>query len=447
MSEMEIRGHILLDKWLSGEISYLEELELFELAEQDEMLKDALEGYLAQDIVIPAAITPVEAQLNTKQSNVTTLTKRGIFARWQAIAAVLVVALVATLYIFQTKDKGLEGTHFTIADDTFNANPTLIEKKEIVTEELVDDSKLVVEVQTPKTLKKELPQKVEVVLAEVKTSDVKEEEVIAEKVEPMPIANIEKVESVVKTQDLEIVVSELDPSDLASEMIVDDEGNIIPKGMTEEEVAYFKSNEDDLQFQTDVRKSAIKDANRDQPITAYEIDVKSGVDPTKMNQEYSNKDSFIAANHNPLMVIADGNQSEVTTVQNKSDVVIKEYQISKVDILNPPIVDYNSMVRSKYKRKGSPTIGYLKYKHVLKESVSCLIDTYKNVEYLEEVLIKFRIHKSGDIEFLELFGVNNEQCIDAVSKAITEGPTWELKDYYESIDVEVPFKVLYPYLF
>ncbi|MEZ5024462.1 MAG: hypothetical protein R2728_14635 [Chitinophagales bacterium] len=75
------------------------------------------------------------------------------------------------------------------------------------------------------------------------------------------------------------------------------------------------------------------------------------------------------------------------------------------------------------------------------------MDSYKNPDHLEEVLIKFRVYKDGEIEFLELFGVENEELIEEIKDAISKGPKWELQDYYESIDIEVPFKVLYPFLF
>ena len=240
--------------------------------------------------------------------------------------------------------------------------------------------------------------------------------------------------------------------DEAVEMIVDEEGNIIPENMSDEEVAFFRTKtEEDGQLKLEVRKDGLKKGEPD-AITAYEIDVKSGVNPDAIIGNIDKDSNTLIA----YEVIDAGvpsiaeSRDDIIAVKNASgvnNVVIKEYKIDRLDLFNPPMEDFHSMVRNKYKRKGKPEIGYLKYKHVLKESVSCLLDTYKNVSYLEDVSIKFRVYKDGKIEFLELFGVDNAQCIESVKASITDGPSWEIKDYYESIDIEVPFKVLYPFLF
>ena len=448
MREMEYRGQVLLDKWISGEITYLEELELFELAEQDEMLKEALEGYIGQAVVFPEEVVPVRNSEPIKEIQPSTFSNRRMSLGWRAIAAILVIALVSTFYIFQSTQNGEEGYKFVIADEDFKLVPIVRDdnnesKKEVVSidEKYIDEPILKLE-------RKEVivPITNNAIVAKV---DEAPNKIIEEETTKIPTANevnLDKAVAVLKSQELNIDNSDIDDTNLNTEMKIDEDGNIIPIGMSEREVAFFKSTQDDLQFKSDVRKSVVKDVNREQPITAYEIDVKSGVNPKDIKRNEA-KDSNIVVNHAPIMVIADGNQSEIITAQKKKDVVIKEYEIRKVDILNPPTIDYNSMVRSKYKKKGSPTVGYLKYKHLLKKSVSCLLDTYKNAAYLEEVLLKFRVYKSGEVEFLELFGVNSEECIESVSKAISEGPSWELKEYYESIDVEVPFKVLYPYMF
>ena len=70
---------------------------------------------------------------------------------------------------------------------------------------------------------------------------------------------------------------------------------------------------------------------------------------------------------------------------------------------------------------------------------------YSDVSYLEEAIIKFRVFSNGEIEFIELFGTDGSTCVESISAGIVSGPKWEVADRYESIDIEVPFKVLYPY--
>ena len=83
----------------------------------------------------------------------------------------------------------------------------------------------------------------------------------------------------------------------------------------------------------------------------------------------------------------------------------------------------------------------------MKDATHCMVNGTANVDHLEEAILKFRVFQDGKIEFLEFFGTYQSDCVEQVSAEVINGPKWEVKEFYESIDIEVPFKVLYPYLF
>ncbi|MCB0501887.1 MAG: hypothetical protein KDD32_04350, partial [Bacteroidetes bacterium] len=266
-----------------------------------------------------------------------------------------------------------------------------------------------------------------------------------------------ELESTNEQEEIVIVNDENATNDLIAESSeenqIEEEANTLKQSvfisMTEQEANQFNDEADD-QLRDKVYDDAKKELANEIPITAFDINISSGVNPN--HPEPYVKDSMIGND----VVNVEGIESQTeATSQNKSfktnnvtsNLVIKEYEINKADIYNPPMEDYNSLVRAKYKRKGKPEGGYLKYKQFLRASSTVLVDSYKNTDHLEEVLIKFRVYKTGEVEFLELFGIENEQCIDEIKKAISKGPKWQLQDYYESIDIEIPFKVLYPFLF
>ncbi|MEZ5004621.1 MAG: hypothetical protein R2730_16450 [Chitinophagales bacterium] len=445
---MDNRKRELLDKWLSGAITYMEEVELFELAEEDRMLKDALEGYIGQQAIEP--ISPVkikEWQQSVKATEIEARTASDASGNRKKIAlvAVLLIAILGSVFSLFVSGEGEQAKSVIVEVN----EPT--DLKTFQQEEIAGDMKadLLEEV----TENKIVGDKPTHSLAEVDLDNNTSEEQI---VMDHSVATTE-LESTNEQEEIVIVNDENATNDLIAESSeenqIEEEANTLKQSvfisMTEQEANQFNDEADD-QLRDKVYDDAKKELANEIPITAFDINISSGVNPN--HPEPYVKDSMIGND----VVNVEGIESQTeATSQNKSfktnnvtsNLVIKEYEINKADIYNPPMEDYNSLVRAKYKRKGKPEGGYLKYKQFLRASSTVLVDSYKNTEHLEEVLIKFRVYKTGEVEFLELFGIENEQCIDEIKKAISKGPKWQLQDYYESIDIEIPFKVLYPFLF
>lgn len=447
---MDNRKQILLDKWLSGAITYREELELFDLAEEDRMLKDALEGYIGQDEIAPL---PIEKIKEWQQVGASIVSDAGSTKdqsgnrRRVALVAVLLIAVVGTVFTLLVSKEGEQAASYIVEVETPKINNQQETNEVISREELAPKAEKSRE--TTKSTKKTIQ------LAEKTANEVIEKDVAVNSISAIIENSLNQnwdnqaVEMIQEAVVNDIVVETKEDTQL-EEIISEPIVNSTFISMTEQDANHFDDDADD-ELRDKVYGEAKKDLANEIPITVYDIDIKTGIDPNHP-EPYQSDSALInsdVARVEGIEAQADaaGKQKAFITNNVTSNVVIKEYEINKADIYNPPMEDYNSLVRAKYKRKGKPEGGYLKYKQFLRESSTILVDSYKNPDHLEEVLIKFRVHKDGEIEFLELFGVEHEQLIEEIKEAISKGPKWELQDYYESIDIEVPFKVLYPFLF
>ncbi len=445
MSKMENRGQELLNKWLSGEINYIEELELFELATNDNMLKEALEGYIIQDEILPIEKSTI---LQWQKGETTTRKRKALFPfrRMALIAAVLIVVLMSSVMLIFIDNEGQEAKQLLVNVNLDKQEPL---KKELESIEVVE--KVVNQIAVKDNAKVESSPSNNLKSIEQKVKD----EVVLDKnnfvadaksrIDKQVKIKDEIVESIVEKEEL---VAINNSETLKEEAVVKDiEPAII--SMTENEVTPF-NEQADKDLKNKVYAVAKKELDKETSITVFDIDVKDGIDPNELDN--GGLDTSIVDDKAVVTTIgssadAAGEHKQLKTNTVSNNIVVKEYQIEKRDILNPPMEDFNTLVRARYKRKGKPIGGYLKYKQYLRESSVILVDTYKNADHLEDVSIKFRVFKNGAVEFIELFGVENAQCIKTISAAITSGPKWELQEYYESIDIEVPFKVLYPFVF
>lgn len=446
---MDNRTRELLDKWLSGAITYMEEVELFELAEDDRMLKDALEGYIGQQAIEP--ISPIkikEWQQTVKATEIGTeaISDASGTRKKLALVAVILIAVIGSLLSLFINREGEQAKSVIVEVNeptdlkTFQQEEIAVDVNADLLEEAIERRE-VNDKPAPSFAKVDFDKnssEEQIVMDHVVATTAMEK---TDEIDEIVIANDEEATHVLVAEStLENPINELEENTIKQSVFI---------SMTEQDANQF-NDEADVQLRDKVYDDAKKELANEIPITAFDINVSSGVNPN--HPEPYAKDSMIGND----VVNVEGIESQTeATSQNKSfktnnvtsNLVIKEYEINKADIYNPPMEDYNSLVRAKYKRKGKPEGGYLKYKQFLRASSTVLVDSYKNTDHLEEVLIKFRVHKTGEVEFLELFGIENEQCIDEIKKAISKGPKWQLQDYYESIDIEIPFKVLYPFLF
>ena len=436
MSTMEYRGQELLRKWLSGNITYSEELELFELAETDEMLKDALEGFIAQNQIKPISAANVKAWKQPVREEKST--KRVLSFVWIRYAAVilLLIGVGSILLTMNNKKSGVVADQFSVDID----GTELDTYEEVHADEVeIND----IDTKTKTVNRNVQPQQeiVQPIIAEVE--NIVNEESIIDIIEE--VAQIENP----KIDDEAVPVQIQEATDLVNETIVEasDKDDAI------DNTAFNKLNEVEksfYEFEEDVDHANIGKKD-DDLIKSFDYDIKSGVDPDEIVANgLSAKDSNSLNLNEAEVIIGNIDASGETRLEAKEvvpEVVVREYEFAKKDIVNPPIQDFNTMVKERYRRKAKPEIGYFKYKKYLRMATECLFEQYRNLDYLEESVLKFRVSKDGKIEFLEFFGINESECVNTVETSLANGPKWELLDFYESVDIEVPLKVLYPYIF
>ena len=470
MSESSHKGQELLKLWLSGSINYAQEQELFRLAEDDEMLREALEGYIGQEIYeaadLPVAASAYLQPAAAEQKPVSRL----IIMR--VAAAILLLVAAAAFLLRPTPD----------------ADSTLIVEQQDELEDAVDqviatdDEEVVTDLtaceigSAEENLDKVVPVAVELESKrdELPMQSPSLREDFSPKEELNLLVNGEGAaevdledESVPVTAELKLLpdgefdLSNEDGSDISPVEIFEDGPTESITDVTvildEEPVEtgiepialQFSDEEEGDMFQRETEKNAVEDD--EDLITAYEIELKSGLSPQDALIRGSGSDStgldLTDIDARVQLADASGSSNRIDTNRVVDDVVITEYRIDKRDLLNPPISDFNSLVREKYKRKARPETGFYKYKQFLRSATGCLKDVYQSVDYLEEAVIKFRIFENGDIEFIELFGVPSVDCTYDVETSIVSGPKWNLEEPYEAIDIEIPFKVLHPYWF
>ena len=474
MEMIENRGRELLNRWLSGDITYHEELELFEIAASDSAFQDALEGYLGEENISAGELpVAVEKSLNPRSdalvaeapNNVRTLV-------WVRYAAAALVLLMAVGFLFSLlKNEGQLADPVMVEINQPERQGQFPNEDEVVVADAESVSNLETAdaplTNTVESSDERLQNQVEPILAD---GDAKEDLNVEEDLLPgmdAPIALV--VQEVIDESSEELTGSEdqLLPEE-DSDLLVNDgsesfseESDVAVLNKSDKQadhiemevgkaMQFFDYEADEL-LKREVELEALKEG--DKPITAYEIDIKSGISPDNMEELSSNGSAVDTATIDPVGLQSKTNMADASN-ENKgvdntnviaNNVVITSYKIQKRDITHPPIEDYNSLVREKYKRKAKPETGFFHYKKYLKQATGCLIDEFQNVDYLEEAIIKFRVFNNGDIEFIELFGTDGGDCVDHVSSEIIAGPRWDVADHYESIDVEIPFKVLYPY--
>lgn len=483
------RGDQLLARWLSGDITYVEEKELFDLAENDEVLQTALEGYIGQDLIARGS-TPETVlrrlhpeQLAPKGRRV----KRMVWLRYAAAAVVLIAAIGFLTTVINNSGQPDEPV---IVDNDTPVTPALEQRTadeagsepedagiasagtdvnqtgDVVNREAAADRTEGSALQrtAPAINTKDTPQHT---FAEARETEVSEggselsrlaADQLAAEFPPVAMLEASAQESLLPDGG-----SDLSDKDGSGSFNADEvaetaaEGEEAPaeqalKPVSEREIALqFFDTEADEVLKREVQMEAIREG--DQPITGYEFDIRTGVSPEEIaGGNLADAESGdegvdqVGLQSKANLADAAGKRSpEDRTNMIASDVVITEYKIQKRDITHPPVEDFNSLVREKYKNKAKPESGFFSYKKYLKRATSCLVREHSNIATLEEAIIKFRVFDDGNIEFIELFGADASGCAEQISADITNGPKWQLAEHYESIDIEVPFKVLYPY--
>ncbi|MCB0540404.1 MAG: hypothetical protein KDE33_22995, partial [Bacteroidetes bacterium] len=135
---MDNRKQELLDKWLSGAITYMEEVELFELAEEDRMLKDALEGYIGQEAIEP--ISPIKIKqwqqpVKATEIEAGTASDASGTRKKIALVAVILIAVIGSLFSLFINREGEQAKSVTVEVN----NPT--DLKTFQQEEIAADMK------------------------------------------------------------------------------------------------------------------------------------------------------------------------------------------------------------------------------------------------------------------------------------------------------------------
>lgn len=469
MSEIEDKGQKYLRKWLSGEITYSDELELFRLAEDDEILQAALEGYIGQSIYEPAGL-PVHAAAVLGKSKPEPARRRRTFAWLRYVAGIALLMAVSIPVWRQVNDQPSKAVAIQenkngldAPQDRFNIynvskanseSPGEIDATGSITPSGSEQPVYAdYEVETHQVAKMDREAPVDATAEKVLNAEGQPAEVLAFEEAPSKeetgIISIHD-ESLLSDQVSGSPQNEPDHSLPDALSVVDAVVEVDSESPGLEPIALQFSNEGEENL---IRQDAVrnKDENDDDVIKGYEIDIRSGVSPTDYMVTGPEFDSTQLAGNGAIdarVQLADASttsKGQVKSNRLNNNVVITEYKIEKRDLANPPIADYNSLVREKYKRKARPEIGFFKYKQYLRESTACLREVYRSVDYLEEAVIKFRVHQDGNIEFIELFGVTDNACVSDIHDQIVSGPSWNVADPYQSIDVEVPFKVLHPY--
>ncbi len=454
MSAMEYRGQELLQKWLSGDITYTEELELFELAEHDSFLQEALEGFVGQNEINAISAEKIKAWQQPVVIAKQEAPKRVIGFVWVKYAAVILImiGIGSILFTMTSKNEGMVADQFVVDIDeeaikTFNEIQTVddelltVEEKETAIQEIMQSSQV----------------EEQVLIANVEDVTVKEENILEEENTYIVAEVSDAVE-----QEMALIQNDTDVKLIEENTNINKVG-LLPSGDSDSgndlelESTYIEQDENIAEidksfyeFEQDNLQDNI-DKKNDDPIKSFEYDIKSGVDPNEIvagniQSDTGTTDLAYDAEIATGNVDASG-ESRIEPKEVVPEIVVREYEIQKRDIINPPIQDFNSMVKERYKRKAKPEVGYYKYKKYLKQSTACLFEQYRNLDALEESVLKFRVSSDGKVQFLEFFGINNTECVSAIDQSLVEGPKWELLDFYESVDIEVPFKVLYPYLF
>ncbi|MCP4124240.1 MAG: hypothetical protein GY751_21040 [Bacteroidetes bacterium] len=432
---MEYRGQTLLKKWLEGDTTYHEELELFAIAEQDPVIREALEGYIGQQH-IQSPVVPVGVKVLEHPKARTEQNRRSRLAVFRFVAALVVLFAAGGIYL-STQNVSGEAASIVKSD----LETTAPQDRVITTAAVTSNEQKVVSV---------VVDPVEFI-ADKKSIDhdagsvTESNETLVALADEKPSEIISNDEPVEKTGTVELQYE--------TELIAD--GKVIEEPVqsgAESPVALnmgLENFDDELDenFRRNVRfqenEAGVK------VTTGYEIDVVPGNFGTTATMEsgasqVNNSDVQGKVN---MADAANRNNNEVRTNAINNNLVVTEYVIPKRDLTYQPVQDFNSMVREKYRRKTKPVEGFFSYRKFLKAATKCLIEGQSNVDHLEEGVIKFRVHKDGNIEFLDFFGTQADDCVQSISASVIHGPKWEVKGFYESLDIEVPFKTLYPYLF
>jgi hypothetical protein len=472
-------GEQLLNKWLTGEITFEEELALFGIADSDPMIREALEGYIGQKHIargtLPAAVA--EQLYPGQERPGPGRMKRLVLLSYAAAALLLFVAL--TFIFTLERSEGLQAEPFmTEISDT--DKPFQYTDPQAASYEEMDDAR-VGGAEGPEKVREENDDRLQTSIASVDMQDNSNtpeagtgnaaadqfagtevvqpsgqpEEIQLSDAVAMESGNTQREGSLLPDGDSGRSVTD-GPESISSASesaaIADAEQPAEARDDEREIALQFFDTEADEVLKREIQLEAIKEG--DQPITGYEIDIRSGITPEELAEngtetnEVTGMDNVDQVGLQSKANLADAAGENALAMQNNriaSNVVITEYKIQKRDITHPPIEDYNSLVREKYKRKAKPEVGFYHYKKYLKRATDCLLDVYSDVAYLEEAIIKFRVFRNGNIEFIELFGTDGSNCVESISADITSGPKWQVAERYESIDIEVPFKVLYPY--
>jgi len=435
---MEYRGQVLLNKWLEGDISYHEELELFAIAERDEMIREALEGYIGQQHfqgpVVPDSVKVVlHPEVKQRQ-------RTGIRAAILQFVAVMIVLVTAgAVYLSSLQFNGQEAV-------------APLAEIEIITPR-----------SQPVVASATKGDKVEQENRTIATPVVNERSAISiELEEEVLIALAEQdIETSIETQELlphqeEILAKEFteaintEESEAQSDFTMNDQSSVELRATSSESLDIgLESFDNDLDEKIRNNVVFVENAAGDEVITGYEIEILPGNVGTSGASEMTQASDLNNIDVQAKVNMADASASRSATRTNviNNNLVIKEYVIQKRDLTHPPIQDFNSLVREKYKRRAKPVDGFYSYRRFLKAATNCLVEGRSDHEHLEEGIIKFRVFDDGQIEFLEFFGTQAGDCVQDISASVVQGPKWEIKDFYESLDIEVPFKTLYPYLF
>ncbi|MEZ5024461.1 MAG: hypothetical protein R2728_14630 [Chitinophagales bacterium] len=291
---MDNRKKILLDKWLSGAITYMEELELFELAEEDRMLKDALEGYIGQDEITPLPIEKIKEWQHVGSGTITdagSAKDQSSNRRRVAIVAVLLIAVVGSVFTFFVNKEGEQAATYVVDVET----PAIKNQQEAsaVTSNMeldpVDDN-------TKETTKssKQTNQ-----VAEIAAEEVVEKNVVVnstnETLEKRLDQDWDKQEvEMIQEEVIDDLLVETNEVAQQEEIISEPIVNLPFISMTEQDANHFDDGADD-ELRDKVYGEAKKELAKETPITVYDIDIKIGVDPNH-HEPYKNDSAIINSN-------------------------------------------------------------------------------------------------------------------------------------------------------
>jgi len=432
---MEYRGQTLLKKWLEGDTTYHEELELFAIAEQDPVIREALEGYIGQEH-IQSPVVPVGVKVLEHPKARFGQNRGRRLAVFRFVAALLILLTAGGIYL-STQNVSGEAASIAKSDlETIAPQDRVITTANVTSNEQEEVSAVgdpVEFVADNKSIHHDAVSVTESNETLVAIADEKPAEIISYD-EPV------ETTAAIEQRDVIMLVSE---GKATEEPIQPGAESPVALNMGLESF----DDELDESFRKNVRYQENEAGVK--VTTGYEIDVLPGNFGTTATMESgaSQVNNIDVQGKVNMADAANRNNNEVRTNAINNNLVVTEYVIPKRDLTYQPVQDFNSMVREKYRRKTKPVEGFFSYRKFLKAATKCLVDGQSNVDHLEEGVIKFRVHRDGNIEFLDFFGTQANDCVESISASVIHGPKWEVKEFYESLDIEVPFKTLYPYLF